>query len=82
MMRRLEDRILAQVENSFIRIVDSERGVELAKYELDEEYSQETAINFGELYRNKDGSWEFKALGIGFNDGLIGFCKFYGVNIG
>jgi len=69
-----------QVNNSFIRIVNQENGVEITKYELDEDYSSETAINFGELYR-KNGSWNFKAVGAGFNEGLAGFCRTYGVNI-
>jgi len=69
-----------QVNNSLIHIVNQEGNVELAKYELDEDYSAETAINFGELYR-KDGGWNFKATGDGFKDGLAGFCKMYGVNI-
>jgi len=69
-----------QVSNSFIRILNQEGGAEITKYELDEDYSSETAINFGELYR-KDGGWNFKAVGAGFNDGLAGFCKMYGVSI-
>jgi tellurium resistance protein TerD len=69
-----------QVSNSLIRILNQEGGAEITKYELDEDYSSETAINFGELYR-KDGGWNFKAVGAGFNDGLAGFCKMYGVSI-
>jgi len=69
-----------QVNNSLIRIVNNDTDTEITKYELDEDYSSETAINFGELYR-KNGGWNFKATGDGFNDGLAGFCKMYGVNI-
>ena len=69
-----------QVNNSVIRIVNQDGGTEIVKYELDEDYSSETAINFGELYR-KDGNWSFKAVGAGFNDGLSGFCKTYGVSL-
>jgi len=69
-----------QVSNSLIRILNQDSGAEITKYELDEDYSSETAINFGELYR-KDGGWNFKAVGAGFNDGLAGFCKMYGVNV-
>lgn len=69
-----------QVNNSFIRIVNQNGDTEITKYELDEDYSSETAINFGELYR-KDGGWNFKAVGAGFNEGLAGFCKTYGVNV-
>ena len=69
-----------QVNNSLIRLVNTDGDKEIAKYELDEDYSAETAISFGELYR-KSGSWNFKATGDGFNDGLAGFCKMYGVDI-
>lgn len=69
-----------QVSNALIRIVNLEGDAEITKYELDEDYSSETAINFGELYR-KDGGWNFKATGDGFKDGLSGFCKMYGVNL-
>jgi len=65
-----------QVSNSFIRIVDNTGGNEVAKYELDEDYSNETAIEFGKLYR-KDGSWRFQAVGTGFNAGLQGFVDQY-----
>ena len=69
-----------QVNNSFVRVVNADDNNEIAKYELDEDYSTETAINFGELYR-KGGEWRFKAVGDGFNEGLAGFAKMYGVNI-
>jgi tellurium resistance protein TerD len=69
-----------QVDNSFIRIVNQQNQTEITKYELDEDYSTETAINFGELYR-KNGNWNFKAVGAGFNNGLAGFCELFGVNI-
>jgi len=69
-----------QVSNSFIRVVDDSNNKEITKYELDEDYSTETAINFGELYR-KNGEWRFKAVGDGFSEGLAGFAKMYGVNI-
>jgi tellurium resistance protein TerD len=69
-----------QVNNSFIRIINQQNQTEITKYELDEDYSTETAINFGELYR-KNGNWNFKAVGAGFNNGLAGFCKLFGVNV-
>ncbi|MEA2047914.1 MAG: TerD family protein [Campylobacterota bacterium] len=65
-----------QVSNSFIRIVDESNGSEILKYELDEDYSIETAIEFGKLYR-KDGSWRFQAVGTGFSAGLQGFVDKY-----
>lgn len=69
-----------QVNNSYIRILNNDGGAEITKYELDEDYSAETAINFGELYR-KDGGWNFKAVGAGFNEGLAGFCRQFGVSV-
>lgn len=69
-----------QVGNAYIRILNDANSSVVTKYELDEDYSSETAINFGELYR-KDGNWNFKAVGSGFKDGLSGFCKIYGVSV-
>ncbi len=63
-----------QVLDSFIRIFDSGTEKEIAKYELDEDFSTETAIEFGRLYR-KDGSWRFKAVGTGYTSGLQGFVN-------
>ena len=65
-----------QVNNAFIRIVDEATNKELLKFELDEDYSAETAIEFGKLYR-KDGEWRFQAVGDGFDAGLQGFVDKY-----
>lgn len=65
-----------QVRNAFIRLYDQETNKEVAKYELDEDFSAETAIEFGRLYR-KDGEWRFQAVGAGFNSGLQGFVAKY-----
>jgi len=65
-----------QVSNSFIRIIDEASVEEVAKYELDEDYSTETAMEFGKLYR-KDDTWRFQAVGSGFNAGLQGFVDRY-----
>ena len=58
------------VENAFIRIVDSDTGKELAKYNLSENYDGMTAMIFGEIYR-KDGKWKFSAIGQATKDGSI-----------
>jgi tellurium resistance protein TerD len=58
-----------QVRNSFIRIYDSVTNEEIAKYELDEDFSTESAIEFGRLYR-RDGAWKFEAIGKGYQGGL------------
>jgi tellurium resistance protein TerD len=67
-----------QINNSFIRLYDVDTDKEICKYELDEDFSTETAVEFGRLYK-KNGSWRFKAVGFGFNSGLEGFVeKFVG----
>ena len=65
-----------QISNSFIRLVNQETNQEILKYELDEDYSTETAIEFGKLYR-KENSWRFQAVGTGYNAGLQGFVDQY-----
>lgn len=57
-----------QVRNSFIRIID-QTNVELVKYELDEDFSIETAVEFGRIYKRND-EWKFEAVGIGMKGGL------------
>lgn len=65
-----------QVRNSYIRIYDSLTGEELCKYELDEDFSVETAVEFGRLYKRNDG-WRFEALGTAITGGLQGFVDKY-----
>lgn len=65
-----------QVRNSFIRIYDEETQEEVAKYELEEDFSRETALEFGRLYK-KDGEWRFQAVGQGYNEGLESFVNKY-----
>lgn len=65
-----------QVRNSFIRIYDSETNTEVTRYDLEEDFSRETSVEFGRLYR-KDGSWRFQAVGQGYNAGLQSFVDKY-----
>lgn len=66
-----------QVRDSYIRIVDDSTGQEVAKYELGEDFSIETAVEFGRLYK-KDGKWKFEASGIGYKEDLAFFlAKYY-----
>lgn len=58
-----------QVHNSYIRIYNALTNEEIAKYDLDEDFSVETAVEFGRLYR-RNGEWKFEALGRGFKGGL------------
>lgn len=69
-----------QVENAFIRVVNVATGEELIRYDLGEDFSIETAVVIGELYRNK-GEWKFNAIGSGFSGGLEALCKNFGVNV-
>lgn len=69
-----------QVSNAFIRIVDESNGRELIRYDLGEDFSIETAVVVGELYRN-NGEWKFNAIGSGFAGGLRALCLQYGVNV-
>ena len=69
-----------QVENAFIRVVNSATNEELIRYDLGEDFSIETAVVIGELYRNK-GEWKFNAIGSGFSGGLASLGKNYGVNV-
>jgi tellurium resistance protein TerD len=64
-----------QVKNSFVRIID-QNGVELMKYELEEDFSIETAVEFGRIYR-KNGEWKFEAVGVGMNGGLQDYLNKY-----
>ena len=70
-----------QVANAFIRVVDQSNGAELARYDLSEDASTETAMIFGELYRH-NGEWKFRAIGQGYASGLAGIARDYGVNVG
>ncbi|BCZ19105.1 chemical-damaging agent resistance protein C [Helicobacter sp. NHP19-012] len=68
------------VRHAFVRIVDESDNQEILRYDLEEDFSVETALMFGRLYR--DGAdWKFAAVGTGFKEGLAGFCKQFGVNI-
>ena len=69
-----------QVVNAFIRIVDHITGVELARFDLSEDASTETAMIFGEVYR-RGPEWKFRAVGQGYASGLLGIVTEFGVNV-
>ncbi|MFG2374500.1 TerD family protein [Streptomyces sp. NPDC048504] len=69
-----------QVSNAFIRVVNQADGQELARYDLSEDASTETAMIFGELYRYQ-GEWKFRAVGQGYASGLRGIAMDFGVNV-
>jgi len=70
-----------QVRNAFIRIVNQSGGTEITRYDLSEDASSETAMVFGELYRN-GSEWKFRAVGQGYAAGLKGIALDFGVNVG
>jgi tellurium resistance protein TerD len=70
-----------QVANAFIRVVNDDNGTEIARYDLSEDASTETAMIFGEVYRNAN-EWKFRAVGQGFAGGLAPLAKSYGVSVG
>ncbi|MEV7356836.1 TerD family protein [Kitasatospora sp. NPDC091276] len=69
-----------QVRNAFIRVVNQADNTELARYDLSEDASTETAMVFGELYRN-GAEWKFRAIGQGYASGLRGIAQDFGVNV-
>jgi tellurium resistance protein TerD len=69
-----------QVRNAFIRIVNDSNSTEIARYDLSEDASTETAMVFGEVYR-AGAEWKFRAVGQGWTTGLAGIAKDYGVSV-
>lgn len=67
-----------QVSNSYVRIVNAENNEELIRYDLGEDFSIETAVVVGELYRH-NGEWKFNAIGSGYQGGLGSLVKDYGL---
>jgi Uncharacterized proteins involved in stress response, homologs of TerZ and putative cAMP-binding protein CABP1 len=71
-----KSKTFSQIHNAFIRLYNSETDSELACYNLKENFSGETAVEFGRLYK-KDGKWRFQAVGQGYNAGLQSFVDKY-----
>lgn len=69
-----------QVSNAYIHIIDETSGRELIRYDLGEDFSIETAVVVGELYRH-NGEWKFNAIGSGFQGGLAALCGHYGIEV-
>ena len=69
-----------QVSNAYIRVVDEDSGKEIIRYDLGEDFSIETAVVVGEIYRNK-GEWKFNAIGSGWSGGLAALGRDYGVHV-
>jgi tellurium resistance protein TerD len=69
-----------QVSGAYVRCVDAATNVEVARFDLSEDYSVEGALTFGDIYRH-NGEWKFKAIGQGFKGGLGPLAGSYGVNV-
>lgn len=69
-----------QVGGAFIRVVNQQSGQEMTRYDLGEDFSIETAVIFGEVYRH-GGEWKFRAVGQGYQGGLGPMARNYGVNV-
>jgi len=69
-----------QVSNAYIRVVDDVTQQELIRYDLGEDFSVETAVVVGEIYRH-NGEWKFNAIGSGWSGGLAALGRNYGVNV-
>ncbi|MBQ1833316.1 MAG: TerD family protein [Treponema sp.] len=69
-----------QVNNAYIHLLNQATGEELVRYDLGEDFSIETAVVVGELYRN-NGEWKFNAIGSGFQGGLAALCNYYGIEV-
>ena len=69
-----------QVRNAFIRVANQAGGAEIARYDLSEDASTETAMVFGELYRH-GAEWKFRAIGQGYASGLVGIAQDFGVSV-
>ena len=70
-----------QVRNAYIRVINQAGGNEITRYDLSEDASTETAMIFGELYRS-GAEWKFRAVGQGYESGLAGIARDFGVNVG
>ena len=80
-LTKVPDPVARIVSNAFIRIYNEASGEELLRYDLGEDFSIETAVVFGELYKN-NGEWKFNAIGSGYQGGLAALCANYGVDVG
>lgn len=66
-----------QVSNSYIAIYNDETGEKLAQYNLNEDFTVETGVQFGSIYKDDEGHWQFEAIGAGFEAGLAEFINEY-----
>lgn len=70
-----------QVQNSYVRVDNADTGEELLQFDLGEDFSSETGLVVCELYKH-NGEWRFNAMGAGYTNGLAGFVRDYGLQVG
>lgn len=75
--KRLQN--FGMVSNAYIRLVDESNGEEILRYDLSEDFSTQTALVIGEIYKH-NGEWKFKAVGSGYDGGLAQLCATYGID--
>ena len=75
--KRLQN--FGMISNAYIRLVDENNNEEILRYDLSEDFSTQTALVVGEIYRHH-GQWQFKAIGSGYNGGLARLCSTYGID--
>lgn len=68
-----------QISNAYVRVYDLSTGADICRYNLEEDFSTETAVQVGSLYKNSEGHLSFKAVGQGYSAGLSDFCDGYGI---
>ena len=70
-----------QIANAFIRVVNQDSGIEIVRFDLADDYSTETAMVFGDVYRH-NGEWKFRAVGQVYAGGLAAMCQQYAIQVG
>lgn len=71
-----------QVSDAFVRLVNADTDQEVLRFDLSEDYSTETAMVFGEIYKRPEtGEWKFRAVGQGHAGGLDTLCTMHGVDV-
>lgn len=68
------------VDNAFIRMVNTDNGEEILRYDLAEDFSIQTSVVFAEIYKTS-GEWKFKAVGEGYAKELADLCREYGIDV-
>lgn len=70
------------IDSAYIRILDNDKNEELVRYDLSEDYFNETSLVVAEIIRKEDNQWDIRAVGSGFESGLAGLCNKFGINVG